>query len=862
MPLAMYGQVSYDFESGGSTGWVYNFPGRWVIDNNSPISGLWSLHHAYDNSEAGCDIAAIDISTLRSDLDTITWQFSIRHGYDPSSSNNWGIYLAADGEVITMMPGADASGFIAGVNMTGYDDTLRIWRTDGGNLEKVVTTEINWQNDVGTQGKAFIKITRTPGGHWTFSVGVDGAEPSAVGEGQDSNWFTSRWFGICYRYTSTRDQLLWFDDLLIDGAFIADTLSPIVKAARFISGSSILLEFDEPVSSGLLVPSNFRMEEIDLFPYRVISDGYNRVQLSFDPLFENKTEYRLSVNSLCDNHNNCDETIIIPILLAVPEWGDIVITEFMADPDPAVHLPACEYIEVYNRTQFDFNLESTFLFIGSRKVNMPFFNLSHGMYLAICDDNCDWTGTDAPFILQVNGFPAIVNGGADIFLTDTAGNSLHGLSYTDKWQDDVLKSDGGWSMEMLDIGYPFHETGNWKYSNSNNGGTPGAANSVSASNPDYTDPWLDNVFPLDDTLVRVDFSEPVDISVAEEGEWVIENLKVGAVDEHGFMRKSFIICTGDKINSETIYELEVPQQVRDYNNNPLARRSLGFGVPVIPLVNELVINEILFDALPWESEYIELYNNSEHVINASDLFMVSVNSHTGDTGKPVWFSIENRCIMPGDYYVITTRKEGIAEKYYSSDPYYIFEVPSLPSLPDDGGTLILFTREASLIDRVTYSKDMHFDLLAGTEGVSLERVSPNALSGSRTSWHSASGTSGWGTPGVKNSICMDESRADNPVSLSSRKISPDNDGYEDILKITVTMENPGYIIRCSIFDDRGYPVRDITGNITAGIISELFWDGTSDEGFLLPGGIYIILVKVTGNNGEVSAIKKVCAIVR
>jgi hypothetical protein len=218
--------------------------------------------------------------------------------------------------------------------------------------------------------------------------------------------------------------------------------------------------------------------------------------------------------------------------------------------------------------------------------------------------------------------------------------------------------------------------------------------------------------------------------------------------------------------------------------------------------------------------------------------------------------------MPGDYFAITNNRESILDNYTLSDRYYIFDRGAIPTLPDDEGLLLLYTREHDLIDRVAYSDKMHFDLLSGVEGVSLERISPSSQSAGTLNWHSASGVSGWGTPGIKNSVVIDDTAENGTVNLSSRKISPDNDGFEDILQITLSLPAPGFVIRSSIYSDTGIEVRKLADYTNSGVLDKLFWDGTSESGSLLQSGIYIIFVEITGKNGERTIYKRVCALVR
>ena len=46
--------------------------------------------------------------------------------------------------------------------------------------------------------------------------------------GTDNELFSRGWFGVYYRYSSTRDRLLWLDDINIEGTFYEDNEAPVI----------------------------------------------------------------------------------------------------------------------------------------------------------------------------------------------------------------------------------------------------------------------------------------------------------------------------------------------------------------------------------------------------------------------------------------------------------------------------------------------------------------------------------------------------------------------------------------------------------------------------------------------------------
>jgi hypothetical protein len=293
----------------------------------------------------------------------------------------------------------------------------------------------------------------------------------------------------------------------------------------------------------------------------------------------------------------------------------------------------------------------------------------------------------------------------------------------------------------------------------------------------------------------------------------------------------------------------------------MKKRSFPFGIPSDASASDIRFNELLFNPSPGDADYIELFNASDRILDASKLFLVSVNSF-GDTSKIYPVSDERRCIMPGSYYAITSDKEKTCKRYFSADPDYVFEIQSLPSMNDDEGHLLLLTRELDVIDEVRYNDDMHFSLLSGSEGIALEKTGPMNNSLDEGSWHSAAESAGWGTPGRRNSVFSDSPAEAGLVSFSSAKISPDSDGFEDFLSVHLSLPGLGNVASLTVFDENGSLVRRLASNMLIGGEADILWDGTAGDGNLVNRGIYIILVSVYNDKGKTWQWKKACTVLR
>jgi hypothetical protein len=157
---------------------------------------------------------------------------------------------------------------------------------------------------------------------------------------------------------------------------------------------------------------------------------------------------------------------------------------------------------------------------------------------------------------------------------------------------------------------------------------------------------------------------------------------------------------------------------------------------------------------------------------------------------------------------------------------------------------------------------MHFSLLSSYEGVSLEKTGIRNSSAEVINWHSATESSGWGTPGAPNSVYVEFPAQINEVAFSSTKISPDNDGNEDLLVIHFSLTGNGNVVSVTVFDETGNLVKKITRNMLIGPEDSIIWDATADDGSPVGTGIYIVLITLYNDKGKTEKWKKVCTVIR
>ncbi|HLN55210.1 MAG TPA: lamin tail domain-containing protein, partial [Bacteroidales bacterium] len=767
MPYLASAQVIDDFESGEISTWIQNEPGRWKGDTLNAISGSYSLHHIYDNPEAGTDRIAHAIRNLHPGEGTISWSFSLRHGYEPSSSNNWIVFLLSECAVENMTASSCSGGFAIGVNITGSDDSLRLVKIKNGVVTTILNTGVNWQTDIGSGAAAKITIERNVTGNWQVNVSKAAGSLLKSSFATDAELFAAAWFGVSYRYSSTKDRLLWIDDITMDGVFYADTVAPSLVKAVISGRNSIDLAFSEEPAKGSVSTSLFAMDSGEIASTVEVRDSRN-FRIIFPSTFINKKINTLAISNICDSAGNCSGKMITEFSPVWAEKGDVIISEIMPDPVPSVSLPEKEYVELTNRTIYGYDLKNWKLWSGGQSYRFLKGYLGPGERMILCHNSDTSSFSVYGEVHGLSSFPALSSERGLVYVSDSLGLVIHGVEYSSDWYNNDLKSEGGWSLEMIDEDFPFFMEGNWTASSSRNGGTPGTMNSASGENRDISFFGIRNVFPEDSLHIMVEFSESLP---AIPGNIKAGEIEAGEITVADPLFRKFRVSLASPLRIRKTYMLSA-RDLHDIAGNIIQNSDFVFGLTQQAQHGDILFNELLFNPSPGNYDYVELYNVSEKTLDASRLFLVSVDDATGDTSAMFGISSAKRCIMPSSYYTITENVAATSGSYPQGDSRSVFASDELPSMSDDEGHLLLLDRELDIIDEVRYNEKMHYPLLARNEGVSLEKTNPLLPSSEALNWHSAAEIAGWGTPGAQNSVFSEVPLSEEMVSLSATRITP------------------------------------------------------------------------------------------
>lgn len=798
--------------------------------------------------------------------DSTLWDIYFRMEFAPSNSNQLRIYLQADNADFLV-----GNGYFLEIGETGSEDAINFYRQDGGSAFLIASTTLASVAD--DPAEARLKISRTKDGIWNLAADYsNGFNFESEFNITDATYLggNNLFFGFYCKYTSTRTDKFFFDDLNI-APLIPDETAPELLNAEAISSMELEVTFNEPLDeTSANNPLNYNIDNSIGNPLSASLDMADptKVYLTLNNLLESGNTYNLTTDLITDLVGNESETQTVSFDYFELEGVilyDILINEIMADPNPTVALPNVEYIELYNRSQKVINLEGFGFSSGSTPQLFDDFLFQPGSYLIVCDDSDVDSLSSFGEVLALSSFPALTNSGDDLTLTDPTGAIIHHVSYSIEWYKDISKEEGGWSLELINPLNPCEGAANWRAANNLIGGSPGRENSVLDSQLDEKMPDLIRVVTNASTpfSLQLFFSESLDkVSAEQVANYHITNdITVSNATLLAPSNNAVTLQLGNALTTGIIYEITIASELTDCNGNAVGlMNSLQFGLPESIEPGDIIINEILFDPYVGGSDFVEIYNRSGKVFNLSDLFIGNIQENIDTSIVPVTASV---LLFPGAYAVLTNAPTNIQANYFAQNPNGLIR-NSLPGFNNNFGNVTLFKNEGGnviIIDAFDYSADFHYALLDDEEGVSLERIHPSAASNDPNSWHSAAATVGFATPTYQNSQLINpQQEINNIFDIPVKTFSPDGDGFQDFLLINYEVDQTGYTANIRIFDAAGREVKNLISNELLATNGTFQWQGETDEGRKARIGIYIVWIELFTPDGTVKEFKETCVV--
>lgn len=778
------------------------------------------------------------------------WRFYINPAFATSSTNFTEVYLISETSDLSV---SDA----VFVRIGDTRDNVSLFIRKNKKLQKRISGADKKLSST-KNNPLKVKVSRAAGkwSLWTAYGSEEIYQPE--GEAVDSDSLNGAWTGISLSYTNTNGTKLSFDDYVI-APFYRDTLAPVIKEVKVVSDSSLLLVFSEALDQKFVTGTESYFIPGIGYPDSVFFN-VNTVQLFFPEKFIRESEYNLTVAGIKDVEGNVlHGNFSFRWAPKVVEKNDLLITELMVDPSPSVELPEVEYIEVYNNTSAALDLDNFVLSTSKTKVIIPSCRIAARDYLIFCPaKDSALFGKVTNKVCPIKTFPALVNTGERLSLSDPYGKVIYEVGYSDEWYADNQKREGGWSLEMIDPALPCLGEENWTASRSKTGGTPGRQNSVYGHREDHTSPEVIRVGVPDSITVELGFSEPFELNGSSKEDFRLSGQRKVVSVQVNSSGNTIILQLDKPLVRNQIEELSLPLLLSDCAGNHPIQTQLRLSLPEPPAKGDLIINEILFDAKTGGSDFVEIFNRSAKILELKGLKFVKEDPITGAGKSSIVISTESHLLFSGEYRVVARTRKGISEFYHIPSWWNIIENQSFPNLNQEEGMAIFLNQDNAVVDAFHYSSSMHFQLLNSVKGVSLERISTGKSSEDRNNWHSAGSGCGYGTPGYLNS--QSEVATGELISVAPEIFSPDNDGYNDLLTIGVKSEASGKMGTVEIFSSSGRLIRKLADNELMGRSEMYFWDGLDTDGSVGAPGVYLIHYQFFTLEGEVKNGIKTCVL--
>ncbi len=773
------------------------------------------------------------LSTSSKAIDSAVWQFYMNAGLLLTSGNYVDFYVVSNS--------ADLSGSLNGyyVMVGNTNKEVALYRQSGTTKTRLVAGITKRLPVSGSVTELTVKVTRDASGTWSlYSRLPSESDFELEGIVTDTTFDRSGYSGILCNYSSSNSSDYIFDDFIVTGNAVVDTVPPAILSYGLSGDRKLVVTFSEPIDlsgASISVPA-------ELGSYTRNMSG-NTLELLFATPVPGHKTFVVTFDGITDREGNRMGKRDLSFAFYPTAFGDLVFNEIMCDPSPCVGLPEAEYVELYNRQNFPVNLSGWMFHYGSKLYVISEGKIAPKGYLLLCTPGASSTLSRFGATAKMNSFPALSSTGQLLYLTNEKDSLIAFVNYNSDRYQDKSKAAGGWSLECIDSDNLDDSDQNWVASSDVAGGTPGRKNSSTATVADDLVPQISAASLIAPDTLLLRFNKPMLLTdLRDVSHYRAEGLSVVKLVNADFPQGRWVKLSLSGLKSGGVYNMVV-SELRDVNGNWL-NGTIPFGVSDSCKCNDIVINEILAHPKEGGAAFVELYNRSQKIIELNTLFL-NRRKPSGELDDACPISAMGGQLFPGEYLVLTTSQKGVCGFYTCKGNGKWIEMSNFVPLSDAEGNVLLVNRAGAVIDSVGYDEKRHEFTIQNPAGVSFERANPDWASDDPDNWHSSASDAGYATPGYKNSQfreVVDGNSSATCFWTDAKSFTPDNDGVDDLLPIRYKMPENGYSATVTVFDAVGRCVRQIVNNAVLGAEGVLEWDGISDSGKIAEVGVYVIYI--------------------
>lgn len=643
--------------------------------------------------------------------------------------------------------------------------------------------------------------------------------------------------------------------------FLYDRTPPEVVGVIPLAANRLLVIFSEGIDRALAIGlDQFRLAQVNASRIQ-FTDKETELIVEFVEPLKSGHAYQLGYHRIIDLFGNMQEGGMYGFVFQAPErlaFKDIRINELMPAPRAGNVLPNVEYVELFNRTDRKLALEGFQLANSRRSTQLPAFIMEPQSYVVLVPRN--QVSLFAPYgsVVGVSNWPALLNSSDQVRLIDSSGTVIDSVAYTTSSFGGAVFVSGGYSLELVNPDILCDLPTNLRASTSPKRGTPGQVNAVFDAAPDKSPFVLERALMEDSFTIVLHFSKIIGdvsrIQIVVDPELRVQKISLGVV------RNSLLVHFKEELIQGKLYHISV-KRVVDCTGMDLASgtQSTSFIWPFEARSGEVVINELLTNPRSGAPRFVELYNTTDKYLNLQDWKLANLNTAGEIANRRILFN-QAYILEPYQFLVFTTDPARLKQEYPRGQETRFIGLSSLPSYPIAGGNVVLLNSDESVKEVFTYSDKMHHRLLRDSRGVSLERLNPLTDSQNPSNWQSASSSSGFATPGFRNSHTFAFAENQEVISIHPEIFVPDAPGEQGFCTISYQLAQSGMVGSIHIYGVDGRQVKQICQNAIWGYQGWYIWEGVDDMGRKVRPGYYLVFAEIFDLNGNLVQLKKTVAV--
>ena len=434
--------------------------------------------------------------------------------------------------------------------------------------------------------------------------------------------------------------------------------------------------------------------------------------------------------------------LVAAILLAMSLSADVIINEIMYNSPSYDN----EWVELYNSGTSAVDLEGWYL-LDDDSAHTPIefpggYSIAAGGYFTIAVSH-DPQAEEFPFTPDYDATETsewnLGNGSDTVNLYDQDDNLVDTVTYDDGDPWPTEPDGDGPSLELISPTMDNSLASSWQASYVD-GGTPGAQNSQ-AEMPILT-------------------LEPasIDFGTVEAGETYTENLTLTNTGTQDLVLQAIELPNDDFDINEVDRNIELPQTltpgssifaivsvvpsspVRDYIFEGEITFSGNFETVDMPVSYTIstpsagiVINEIMYNSLSYDNEWVELYNDNDTAMDISGWYMLDDDAEHAPLVFP-----DNTSIPANGYFTVAIYHDAQAEEFPFTPDYDATEIADW-NLNNTSDVINLYNIDGNLEDMVPYEDTNGWPTLPDGSGPSLELIDPSYDNTLAENWQASAG---------------------------------------------------------------------------------------------------------------------------